>query len=140
MPAQDRIELARYAHLPLGNLGGDWMLDVADAHLARCLRDAGHLLWISDPGLPDVAARADDDALDDTLLSEPAPLEVRRPSETLSISPFVSPVGCFTHDRTSAPQEPAPPRCTSLLTSGLGGAIADIHCAWKFVFIALQDL
>lgn len=75
---QDRIELARYAHLPLGNLGGDWMLDVADAHLARCLRDAGHLLWVSDPGLPDVAGRADDDAEEDLLLSEPAPLEVRQ--------------------------------------------------------------
>ncbi len=74
---QDRIELARYAHLPLGNLGGDWMLDVADAHLARCLRDAGHLLWISDPALPDVAGRADDDAEEDALISEPAPLEVR---------------------------------------------------------------
>ncbi|CAL8464190.1 g3725 [Coccomyxa elongata] len=73
---QDRIELARYAHLPLGNLGGDWMLDVADAHLARCLRDAGHVLWISDPSLPDVAGRADDDAEDDLALFEPAPLEV----------------------------------------------------------------
>ena len=53
------------------------MLDVADAHLARCLRDAGHLLWISDPALPDVAGRADDDAEEDALISEPAPLEVR---------------------------------------------------------------
>lgn len=52
------------------------MLDVADAHLARCLRDAGHVLWISDPSLPDVAGRADDDAEDDLALSEPEPLEV----------------------------------------------------------------
>jgi DNA polymerase epsilon subunit 1 len=52
------------------------MLAVADAHLARCLRDAGHLLWVADPGLPDVASRGDDDAEEDLLLSDTAPLEV----------------------------------------------------------------
>ena len=55
---QDWIQLARYGHLPVGNLGGDWLLDIADAHYARCLRDAGHLLWITDPGIPDVASEA----------------------------------------------------------------------------------
>jgi hypothetical protein len=80
LASQDRIELARYAHLPLGNIGGDWMLDVADVHLARCLRDAGHLLWIADPGLPDLANQGcdgggaeDEDLL---LLHGAAPLEV----------------------------------------------------------------
>lgn len=52
------------------------MLSVADAHLARCLRDAGHLLWIADPGLPDIASRCDDDAEEDLLLTDAAPLEV----------------------------------------------------------------
>lgn len=74
---QDWVQLARYGHLPVGNLGGDWLLDIADAHYARCLRDAGHLLWITDPGIPDVASRGDDDAAQDLLLSaDPAPLEV----------------------------------------------------------------
>lgn len=75
--AQDWVQLARYGHLPVGNLGGDWLLDIADAHFARCLRDAGHLLWITDPSLPDVASRGDDDATEDLLLSaDPIPLEV----------------------------------------------------------------
>ena len=74
---QDWTQLARYGHLPVGNLGGDWLLDIADAHFARCLRDAGHLLWITDPGIPDVASRGDDDAAQDLLLSaDPVPLEV----------------------------------------------------------------
>ncbi len=74
---QDWVQLARYGHLPVGNLGGDWLLDIADAHFARCLRDAGHLLWITDPSLPDVASRGDDDATEDLLLSaDPVPLEV----------------------------------------------------------------
>ena len=78
MHAQDWIQLARYGHLPVGNLGGDWLLDIADAHFARCLRDCGHLLWITDPSIPDVASRGDDDAMEDLLLSaDPAPLEVR---------------------------------------------------------------
>ena len=76
MHAQDWIQLARYGHLPVGNLGGDWLLDIADAHFARCLRDCGHLLWIADPSIPDVASRGDDDAMEDLLLSaDPAPLE-----------------------------------------------------------------
>ena len=74
---QDWVQLARYGHLPVGNLGGDWLLDIADAHYARCLRDAGHLLWIADPGAPGVASRGDGDAAQDLLLSaDPAPLEV----------------------------------------------------------------
>ena len=43
---QDQAELARYCHLPLGNMTGDWMLATADALFARNLRDAGHLLWV----------------------------------------------------------------------------------------------
>ena len=53
---QGQVDLARYSHLPVGSMTGDWVLSTADAIYARCLRDAGHLLWISDPSLPDVAA------------------------------------------------------------------------------------
>ncbi|KAK9798895.1 hypothetical protein WJX73_003389 [Symbiochloris irregularis] len=52
---QERVALARYAHLPLGNIGPDWELAAADALYARCLRDAKHLLWSADPSLPGLA-------------------------------------------------------------------------------------
>ena len=55
---QERVQLARYCHLPVGNMTGDWILNTADALFARCLRDADHLLWASDPSLPDVAGPA----------------------------------------------------------------------------------
>lgn len=43
---QERAELARYAHLPLGAVGGDWRTASADALFARMLRDANNLLWV----------------------------------------------------------------------------------------------
>lgn len=55
---QERVQLARYCHLPVGNMTGDWILNTADALFARCLRDADHLLWANDPTLPDVAGPA----------------------------------------------------------------------------------
>lgn len=54
---QGQAELARYSHLPIGNMTGDWVLSTADTIYARCLRDAGHVLWMTDPSLPDVAGR-----------------------------------------------------------------------------------
>ena len=57
---QERAALARYSHLPIGNMGADWVLSTADALFARRLRNAGHLLWVSDPTLPDVAAQGDE--------------------------------------------------------------------------------
>lgn len=55
---QERVQLARYCHLPVGNMTGDWILNTADALYARCLRDADHLLWANDPSLSDVAGPA----------------------------------------------------------------------------------
>lgn len=46
--------MANYAHLPLGHIGGDWVLDTADALFARTLRDADCLLWAVDSTLPQV--------------------------------------------------------------------------------------
>lgn len=41
--------------VPLGNLGGESaQVAVADVVLARGLRDAHHLLWVKDAGLPDL--------------------------------------------------------------------------------------
>ena len=55
---QEQVALARYSHLPVGNMAGDWVLNTADALFARCLRDSDHLLWVNDPSLPDVAGPA----------------------------------------------------------------------------------
>ena len=49
---QERAQQAAYAHIPLGNMGPDWMLAAADALFGRCLRDAKHLLWARDASLP----------------------------------------------------------------------------------------
>lgn len=70
MPMQNQVELARYCHLPIGNMSGDWVLCTADAIFARCLRDAGHLLWITDPSLPDIAVRNNDTEAAEELLDK----------------------------------------------------------------------
>lgn len=59
---QQRIELARYAHLPLGMQADDWILGASDTLFARCLREAGHLLWAVDGKLPDVAGQGGADS------------------------------------------------------------------------------
>ena len=46
------------------------MLSTADAIFARCLRDAGHLLWITDPSLPDIAVRNNDNEAAEELLEK----------------------------------------------------------------------
>lgn len=33
-------------------MGREWLISTADLLYARCLRDAGHCLWISDPTIP----------------------------------------------------------------------------------------
>ena len=68
--AQAQAEIARYCQVPLSHLGADWVLDAADAMYARFLREAGHLLWISDPSLPDVASKGDASSLPGELLGQ----------------------------------------------------------------------
>lgn len=72
---QEQAALARYCHLPVGNMTGDWVLNTADALFARCLRDADHLLWVNDPSLPDVAGPASSPE-DSRFLLEQPPMEV----------------------------------------------------------------
>ena len=67
---QVQAEIARYCQVPLSHLGADWVLDAADAMYARFLREAGHLLWISDPSLPDVASKGDDSSIPGELLGQ----------------------------------------------------------------------
>lgn len=42
-----RVAAAQYAHLPLASIGGDWILDAADALYARQLRECGWRLLCS---------------------------------------------------------------------------------------------
>jgi len=68
-------------------MGVDWVIPTADAIYARCLRDAGHLLWISDPSLPDVAARSSDSNVAEELLEKSQlSMEVATLCKTLSLS------------------------------------------------------
>jgi DNA polymerase epsilon subunit 1 len=46
----ERVRLARYTHVPVGNLGSDWTLHAADVFFARALRDSKMLLWASATG------------------------------------------------------------------------------------------
>ncbi len=41
--------------MPLADMTGDWRVKISDALFARNLREAGHLLWLKDPALPDLA-------------------------------------------------------------------------------------
>ena len=66
--------MARYCHLPVGNMGGDWMLDAADAMLARRLRDEGHVLWDVDPTLPDLGFTAGPENEADQVLASETPV------------------------------------------------------------------
>lgn len=44
----ERIDVAQYARIPLGNLGFDVSNDIADVFFARKLEAENHLLWVSD--------------------------------------------------------------------------------------------
>ncbi|GAX75625.1 hypothetical protein CEUSTIGMA_g3069.t1 [Chlamydomonas eustigma] len=57
---RERASLSRYAHVSLSNLGGDAAVAVADVLMARSLRDAQHVLWLSDPSLPDLGVEEKD--------------------------------------------------------------------------------
>ncbi|KFK43140.1 hypothetical protein AALP_AA1G085200 [Arabis alpina] len=49
-----RIAQSRYAHVPLGNFGRDWLTFTVDIFLSRALRDQQQVLWVSDNGVPDL--------------------------------------------------------------------------------------
>ena len=72
-----RISAAAYAHLPLGAIGGDWVIDAADALYARQLREAGHLLWVADASQPDLGSTPVDEAEALTLREQQQQIEVR---------------------------------------------------------------
>lgn len=50
----ERLEASRYCQLPVGNLGADLALTMADLFYARLLRHNNHLLWVSRNVAPDL--------------------------------------------------------------------------------------
>ena len=56
---QMRLDAARYAQLPVGSFGNDWIIDTCDALYSRMLKDAGILVWTKDesPARPVVSPR-----------------------------------------------------------------------------------
>ncbi|XP_031270603.1 DNA polymerase epsilon catalytic subunit A-like [Pistacia vera] len=57
----ERISLAKYAHVPLGNFEPDWLMFTADVFFSRALRDQQQVLWISDDGIPDLGGTTEED-------------------------------------------------------------------------------
>ena len=55
-----RLDAARYAHLPVGSFGNDWIIDTCDALYSRMLKDAGILVWTKDESQPDLSCRPAD--------------------------------------------------------------------------------
>ncbi|KAK4760568.1 hypothetical protein SAY87_005461 [Trapa incisa] len=57
----ERISLARYAHVPLGNFELDWLIFTADVFFSRALHDQQQVLWISENGIPDLGGTNDEE-------------------------------------------------------------------------------
>ncbi|EOA39472.1 hypothetical protein CARUB_v10008067mg [Capsella rubella] len=57
-----RIAQSRYAHVPLGNFGLDWLTFTIDIFLSRALRDQQQVLWVSDNGVPDLGGINNEEA------------------------------------------------------------------------------
>lgn len=57
----DRLLCARYAHLPLANIGPDAPCAMADAFFGRLLRHNRHVLWASESSRPDLGGTEGDD-------------------------------------------------------------------------------
>lgn len=55
-----RLDAARYAQLPVGSFGNDWIIDTCDALYSRMLKDAGILVWTRDESQPDLSCRPAD--------------------------------------------------------------------------------
>lgn len=56
----DRLECARYAHVPLCNFGSDALTTIIDVVFSRQLQHNRHLLWASEGPMPDIGgAEAD---------------------------------------------------------------------------------
>jgi DNA polymerase epsilon subunit 1 len=54
---QQQVEVARWAHVPVGNLPGESAVFVTDVFFARALRKQNHCLWVSPSSRPDLGGR-----------------------------------------------------------------------------------
>eukprot|EP00899_Mesostigma_viride_P020528 jgi/Mesvir1/28477/Mv15897-RA.2 len=80
---EERVSIARYAHVPVGNFDADSLLFTADVFFARQLRKNSHLLWMSDtPGVPDLGGVSEDRLM----WEEVAPLVVCEPGHYDSVT------------------------------------------------------
>lgn len=52
---QMRLDASRYAQLPVGSFGDDWIIETCDALFSRMLSDSGILLWTKDESQPDLS-------------------------------------------------------------------------------------
>uniref|UniRef100_J3LD65 DNA polymerase epsilon catalytic subunit n=1 Tax=Oryza brachyantha TaxID=4533 RepID=J3LD65_ORYBR len=117
----ERISLARYAHVPLGNFELDWLLFTADVFFSRALRDQQQVLWISDDGIPDLGGTYEGDTCFADEVIQPAltyPGAYRRVAVELKIHHLAvnsllkcsqvdelegGPVGSFANDTSTGP-------------------------------------
>ncbi|EDQ91191.1 uncharacterized protein MONBRDRAFT_15015, partial [Monosiga brevicollis MX1] len=58
---QDRIEIARYAQAPVGNIPSDFQPFIHDLFFARQLQQHNFVLWMSPSTRPDLGGKAQDD-------------------------------------------------------------------------------
>lgn len=58
---QNRLLAARYAHLPLGNIGHDSPRMMADVFFSRLLKHNRHVLWASESSKPDLGGAEGDE-------------------------------------------------------------------------------
>lgn len=55
-----RLDASRYAQLPVGSFGEDWIIETCDALFSRMLSDSGILLWTRDESQPDLSCHPQD--------------------------------------------------------------------------------
>ena len=58
---QSLLEIAKYFHIPLGNVPPDYTMLGCDLFLARLLNKHNHLMWISPSQRPDLGGKEADD-------------------------------------------------------------------------------
>ncbi|CAN0333577.1 unnamed protein product, partial [Discosporangium mesarthrocarpum] len=57
---KDRLDCARYAHIPLANIGPDAPCSMADIFFGRNLKNNRHILWASETTRPDLGGAEGD--------------------------------------------------------------------------------
>jgi len=55
---EEHVQIASYAHIPIGNLKSDWWVHTADTFFARTLQDHEQILWTGSGGEPDLGGGA----------------------------------------------------------------------------------